>query len=118
MLFFQMEHKENKSDSEIDDSEIDDTSADKSFLDDENSKDVKNKSRKQRKLTNSPPKVAGTGSSGEKRGKIKFTPSDATGYVRTSDGKITIDTKAISEENITLRSSVSGLTKEILYLMK
>ena len=102
-----MDHKENKSDSEIDD-----TSADKTLLDDENSKDVKNKSKKQRKLTNSPPQVAGTGSSGEKRGKIKITPSDATGYVRSSSGKLTIDTKAISEENITLRSSVSGLTEE------
>ena len=33
MLFFQMDHKENKSDSEIDD-----TSADKILLDDENSR--------------------------------------------------------------------------------
>ena len=102
-----MEHKENKSNSYMDV-----TSVYKILLGDKNSKDVKNKPKKQRKLTNSPPQVAGTGSSGEKRGKVNFTPSEVPGYVRTSAGKITIDTKAISEENITLRSSVSSLSEE------
>ena len=101
-----MEHKENKTDSEIDD-----TSVNKILLGDENSKDVKNKPKKQRKLTNSPPQVAGPGSSGEKRVKIKITPPDATGYVRSSSGKLQLIPK-LSQKKILLRASVTGLTKE------
>ena len=78
-----MEHKENKTDSNMDV-----TSVYKILLGDENSKDLANKPEKQRKLTNSPPQVAGPGSSGEKRLKTKFTPPDATGYVRSSSGKL------------------------------
>ena len=78
-----MEHKENKSNSYMDV-----TSVYKILLGDENSKDLANKSEKQRKLTNSPPQVAGPGSSGEKRVKTMFTPPVATGYVRSSSGKL------------------------------
>ena len=45
--------------------------------------------------------------------KTKITPPDATGYVRSNpEGKLTIDTKAVSQENKALKSSVTGLRKE------
>ena len=50
-IFFHMEHKENKSDSNMDV-----TSVYKILLCDENSKDLANKPENQIKLTNSPPK--------------------------------------------------------------
>ena len=89
------EHKENKTDSKMDE-----TSVNKILLGDENSKDLKNKPKKSRKLTISSTQEAGTGSSGARRVKTKITPPDATGYVRSNpEGKLTIDTKAVSQEN-------------------
>ena len=98
----------------VTDSEMNENSVNnyKIVFDDENKQDVKTKPKKPKRLTISSTQEAGTGSSGERRVKTKITPPDATGYVRSSSGKLTIDTKAISEENITLRASVSGLTEE------
>ena len=76
-------------------------------------KDLKSKPKKSKRLTISSTQEAGTGSSGERRVKTKITPPDATGYVRSNpEGKLTIDTKAVSQENKALKSSVTGLRKE------
>ena len=77
IIIFHMDHKENKSDSIMDV-----TSVYKILLCDEIFKDWQINPIK---LTNSPPKVAGPGSSGGKR--VKSKP-DATGYVRSSSGKL------------------------------
>ena len=55
--------------------------------------------------------MAGPGSSGEKRVKTMFTPPDASGYVRSSSGKLQLIPK-LSQKKILLRASVTGLTKE------
>ena len=55
--------------------------------------------------------MAGPGSSGGKRVKTKFTPPDATGYVRSSSGKLQLIPK-LSQKKILLRASVTDLTKE------
>ena len=74
---------------------------------------MKSKPKKSKRLTISSTQEAGTGSSGERRVKSKITPPDATGYVRSNtEGKLTIDTKAVSQENKLLKSSMIGLTKE------
>ena len=99
-----MEHKENKSDSNV-------TSVYKILLCDENSKDVANKPEKTNKTDQFPAQVAGPGSSGGKRVKTKFTPPDATGYVRSSSGKLQLIPK-LSQKKILLRASVTDLTKE------
>ena len=55
--------------------------------------------------------MAGPGSSGEKRVKTKFTPPDASGYVRSSSGNLQLIPK-LSQKKILLRASVTDLTKE------
>ena len=95
------------------DSEMNENSVNKILFDDENTKDLKSKPKKSKRLTISSTQEAGTGSSGERRVKTKITPPDATGYVRSNpEGKLTIDTKAVSQENKALKSSVTGLRKE------
>ena len=74
---------------------------------------MKTKPKKSKRLTISSTQEAGTGSSGERRVKTKITPPDAYGYVRpNTEGKLTINTKAVSEENKALKSSVTGLRNE------
>ena len=99
----------------VTDSEMNENSVNnyKIVFDDENKQDVKTKPKKPKRLTISSTQEAGTGSSGERRVKTKITPPDAYGYVRPNiEGKLTINTKAVSEENKALKSSVTGLRKE------
>ena len=93
-IFSHMEHKENKSDSNV-------TSVYKILLCDENSKDVANKPEKTNKTDQFPAQVAGPGSSGGKRVKTNFTPPDASGYVRSSSDNLQLIPKLSQKKNIT-----------------
>ena len=108
----------------VTDSEMNENSVNnyKIVFDDENKQDVKTKPKKPKRLTISSTQEAGSGSSGGRRAKTKITPPDAHAYVRkenqgvisTTGGKLTVSSssKAISEENKVLKSSVTGLTNE------
>ena len=93
--------------------------------DDDNSRDLEKKSKKEksekssRRLTNSSThSETGTGSSGSKTEKTKITPPDISGssgtaYVKTTtDGKLALDSRAVSQHNIALQASVTGLMQE------
>ena len=94
--------------------------------DDDNSRDLEKKSKKSeksekssRRLTNSSTHTeTGTGSSGSKTEKTKITPPDISGgsgtaYVKTTpEGKLALDSRAVSQQNIALQASVTGLMKE------
>ena len=106
----------------VTDSEMNENSVNnyKIVFDDENKQDVKTKPKKPKRLTISSTQEAGSGSSGGRRAKTKITPPDAHAYVRkenqgvisTTGGKLTVSSKAVSEENKVLKSSVTGLTNE------
>ena len=112
-----MSNKDNKTVSKMDEKSLN-----KSLLsdDDDNSKDLEKKSKKSsRRLTiSSTHKETGTGSSGTKTVKTKITPPDVSGgsgtaYVKTTpEGKLTFDSRAVSQQNIALQASVTGLMKE------
>ena len=74
------------------------------------------KKPKKPKLTTSSAQVSGSGSLGETR-KVIPTPPDATALVRcTEKGKLGFDTKAIAQENKTLKADVGILQDEIIAL--
>ena len=69
-----------------------------------------------KRLTTSSTQESGSGSLGETR-MINPTPPDATGLVRiTESGKLKIDTKAIAQENKTLKASMGVLQDELVAL--
>ena len=82
------------------------------------SEETSNKKPKKdsKRLTTSSTQESGSGSLGEDR-KIIPTPPDATGLVRiTEKGKLRIDTKAIAQENKTLKASMGALQDEVIAL--
>ena len=76
----------------------------------------KNPKKNSKRLTTSSTQESGSGSLGETR-MINPTPPDATGLVRlTESGKLKIDTKAIAQENKTLKASMGVLQDELVAL--
>ena len=110
VLFFQMSNKkQTDTDQEMSESSVNEIL----FAKETPSKKPKKDSKR---LTTSSSQESGSGSLGETR-MIIPTPPDATGLVRiTEKGKLRIDTKAIAQENKTLKASMGALQDEVIAL--
>ena len=110
VLFFQMSNKkQTDTDQEMSENSVKEIL----FAEETPSKKPKKDSKR---LTTSSTQESGSGSLGEAR-MIIPTPPDATGLVRvTEKGKLKIDTKAIAQENKTLKAGMGALQDEVIAL--